>query len=136
MASHVRRHYSDEEIAAALAYLDANGRNYARTARETKVPRSTLQSWDKGRNVNPVPAELRHEKRLDLRSILQDELIAVFAAMPDKRGEADYKTLATAAGILADKFILLEGGVTSRVDVNVRNLPDLPDGTLAGILTD
>jgi hypothetical protein len=56
--------------------------------------------------------------------------------MHSKRDGADYKALATAAGILADKLLLLEGGATSRIEMNVRNLPPLPEDTLDDILTD
>ena len=39
------RKYTAAERAARLAVLKANGGNLARTARETGVPRTTLQSW-------------------------------------------------------------------------------------------
>ncbi len=39
------RTYTDTERAQALAVLDANHGNVARTARETQIPRSTIHLW-------------------------------------------------------------------------------------------
>jgi hypothetical protein len=127
--------YSDEQRAAVLAVLKSNGGNVSRTARETGVPASTIQTWRDNADTLP-PHEVREQNRLSLADLIRAELDAIFEIMPGKREDADYKTLGTVVGILTDKLALLDGGVTSRVDVNVRNLPELPDGTLAGILTD
>jgi transposase-like protein len=128
--------YSDDQRAAVLAALDANGGNLTRTARETGVPRQTIQTWAGQRDAQPVSAELRQENRFSLADLIRAELDAIFEEMHTKRGAANYKELATAAGILADKLLLLEGGATSRVEMNVRNLPEIPATTIAAILTD
>jgi transposase-like protein len=128
--------YSDEQRAAVLAALDANGGNLTRTARETGVPRQTIQTWAGQRDGQPISAEVRQENRLTLADLIRAELDAIFEAMPGKRQNADYKTLGTVAGILSDKLTLLDGGATSRIDLNVRNLPEIPDTTIADILTD
>jgi hypothetical protein len=127
--------YSDEQRAAVLAALDANKGNVTKTARETGVPKSTLIAWRDNVHVPPSD-ELRTTKKLELADLIRAELGAIFDALPGKRGDASYKDVATAAGILIDKLALLQGDATSRVDVNVRNLPDLPADTLNDIFTD
>jgi hypothetical protein len=44
----VKRMYSDEEKASALAALAANGGNALLTAQQTGVPRTTLRKWAGG----------------------------------------------------------------------------------------
>ncbi len=45
MINMAQRRYTDEERAACLASLAANGGNVKKTARECGVPRQTLQRW-------------------------------------------------------------------------------------------
>jgi transposase-like protein len=127
--------YSDEQRAAVLAALDANDGNLSKTARDTGVPISTIQTWRDNRGT-PPSNELRNAKKLELADLIRAELDAIFEAMPGKRGAADYRALTTGAGILVDKLALLQGDPTSRIDLNVRNLPEIPDTTIADILTD
>jgi hypothetical protein len=129
------RKYSDKDKATALAALDANGGNAAKTARETKIPRATIQEWANGRVSDDVP-EIRHETKRELIDMFRDELYEIFAELPHKRGDATYAQLATAAGIFNDKVQLLSGGATSRADVRLSNLPPLPDDQLDNIFSD
>lgn len=80
------------------------------------VPLSTLRGWFNGTR-NPPPAKLRNEKRFDLREAIQKELADIFPAMADKRQDATYRELATAAGILVDKIQLLTGQPTWRGEI-------------------
>lgn len=127
--------YSDDQRAAVLAALDANGGNLSKTARDTGVPKSTLIAWRDNVHVPPSD-ELRTVKKLELADLIRAELAAIFEALPGKRAAASYKDATTAAGILMDKLALVEGDPTSRVEMNVRNLPDLPETTVSAILTD
>lgn len=115
-----RRHYSDNDKATALAALDANGGNLKRTARETNVPVSTLQRWTAGSKNAAIP-DLRTQKRAELSTLFEDEIYAIFEALPAKRHEASYQQLATAAGIYTDKMRLLRGLPTEIVQM----LPDV-----------
>ena len=81
-----------------------------------KVPKSTLRGWFNETN-NPPSAELRTEKRGDLSALITNEIHNILAQMPDAIGEANYKDLATALGILTDKKQLLEGKATSINDI-------------------
>lgn len=130
-----RRSFSDNDKAAALAALDANGGNVYRTAKELNVPRSTLQEWANGRVSHDVP-ELRQQKRQDLHELFLNEIYAIANLLPSKREDATYSQLATAAGIFTDKLQLLTGQATTRADVRVTNVPPIPDDQLDGIFTE
>lgn len=114
-----RRSFSDNDKAAALAALDANGGNVYRTAKELNVPRSTLQEWANGRVSHDVP-ELRQQKRQDLHELFLNEIYAIAELMPTKRHEATYSQLATAAGIFTDKVQLLTGKATQRTEASAK----------------
>lgn len=114
-----RRSFSDNDKAAALAALDANGGNVLRTAKQLNVPRSTLQEWANGRVSHDVP-ELRQQKRQDLHSLFMDEIYAIAELLPTKRHEATYSQLATAAGIFTDKVQLLTGKATQRTETSAK----------------
>jgi hypothetical protein len=100
----------DEERALALAALDANAGNVARTARELALPRKTLEGWARGR-TRPPPAQLRHQKREQLADALEAvvrRLLGVAAAAPIQiKTAADLVKVMTAAGIAIDKMLLL-----------------------------
>ena len=101
-----RRSYSDEQMAVALAGLDANAGNVARTARQLGLPRKTLDQWAKGR-VHPGVANLRHQKKEELADRLDVLAGRLVAAMPSKIAGASLRELAVAVGILIDKLVLL-----------------------------
>lgn len=125
--------YTDSDRAAALAVLQANAGNMARTARETGVPRVTLLGWARDVDRQSRTADLAERKRVDLADIIRAELDAIFGAMEAKRGEASYRELATAAGILVDKLIRLSeaaaGGPGVAAAIEVRSVTiDLAEG--------
>lgn len=118
-----RRHYSDNDRAAALAVLAANGGNLSRTARETGVPRATLQLW-MAEPDRAAPPEVRQEKAFDLAAMFQAELDAVFEAMGRKRSQAHYSDLSRAAGIYTDKLMALGNSMpTQQVDITTGGKP-------------
>lgn len=106
-----RRRYSDEDRATALAALEANGGNVIRTARETGIPRGTLRSWAAG--GSPPPAKVRREKKADLIELLEERLRQILGITV--RDNADLQSLAIFAGVLFDKYLLLQGKATQRV---------------------
>lgn len=113
-----RRHYSDEERAAALAILDARGGNVTAAAKAARVPRTTLLSWldlpDRA-----APSELRRDKRAELAALFEAEAQAALAAARNCRDDARYRELMTGAGIATDKWQLLTGGATARIEHDV-----------------
>ena len=102
-----RRHYSDEDRAAALAALRANGGNVRRTAGQVGVPASTLAGWAAGDHA-PVGAELRAGKKLELADRFEEIARAALGRVTAaKLDEANAPQLLTAAGIAVDKMRLL-----------------------------
>ena len=120
-----RQHYDDEFRASAVLMLEAAGYPgqkgaLSQVANRLSVPESTLRGWFSGAH-NPPPAKVRAEKRIDLREAIREELAGIFPAMAERRQEATYRELATAAGILIDKDQLLSGQPTERQEVNVND---------------
>ncbi len=104
----IRRRYSDEDRAQALAALAANNGNTNKTAEQIGVPEATLRLWAK---TSAVPAEVCEQKKKDLASRLDDLAHALIddLARPERIAEADYQKAATALGIAMDKAALLRG---------------------------
>ncbi len=116
-----KRRYNDEFRTSAVLMLEAAGYpgkegSLAQVSKHVSVPRSTLQGWFNGTR-NPPPPDMRHEKRIDLLSAIQTELAYIFPAMADRRQDASYRELVTAAGILIDKLQLLSGKPTWRGEI-------------------
>lgn len=103
-----RRSYTDADRAAALAALDANADNLARTARETGIPRNTLRRWADGEGVVPQLSELRQEKRTLSLSRIEEVAAEVLECIPNSLAGTPPHQLATAFGILADKIVALK----------------------------
>lgn len=103
--------YSDEQRATALAALDANGGNLLRTAKETRIPRQTLQDWAAGRKPNGAAAavmpEKRQRKREDLAGALDEIAWRCVDLLPEKLENADARQVATTLGIAVEKAALL-----------------------------
>lgn len=107
-----KRTYSDEEKAAALLALDANGGNVAKTAREARVPRKTLEEWEKGR-IHPAVANIRQHEREPLADRLEAMAHDLVDVMPDKLAEASLQQIALTLGIAVDKMRLLREQATA-----------------------
>lgn len=108
----VRRQYSDEERGATLTALDANGGNVSKTARETGVPRKTVEEWRDGRHV-PEVANIRQGKRRALADELEELAYLCLDLLPDKLNDASAAATATALGIAVDKMQVLRGKPSS-----------------------
>lgn len=116
-----RRRYSDEEKAAALAALDANGGNVALTSQQLDIPDSTLRSWSNGRGTNHAIADLRDEKRRELTEELRDIAYALVGALPSKIHDASLRDTGVTLGVVLDKLQLLEGHATTRSELTGKN---------------
>lgn len=108
-----RRHYSDEDRASALAVLEANGGNVSQTSRELGIPRGTLRRWQAG--GAPPPAQMRQEKKASLLDLLEERLRQILGIPVSE--DAGLQSLAIFAGVLFDKYLLLQGKATQRVAI-------------------
>lgn len=114
-----RRSFSDNDKAAALAALDANGGNVYKTAKELGVSYSTLHSWSNGVGVNSDVSAVRDEKKIELA----DKLEAVANRYADHLLEdatvlkTGAKDAAITVGTAIDKMRLLRGLPTEIIQV-------------------
>jgi transposase len=128
MTARRRRSYSDDDKAAALAALAANGDNVNRTARQLGLSESTLRGWKNRRGTPDEIASLRDQKKGDLASSLEVIAHEIVGIIPGKLGEANLRELATALGIVIDKRQLLIGAPTDRTETTTATVQFfLPD---------
>lgn len=118
-----RPNYSDEQRAEVCALLKAAGYPKSKgsltaVAERVGIPARTISRWFNGEN-NPPPDNVVTEKAFDLFDAIESELTAIFKQMQTVRSEANYRELATAAGILLDKMILLKNDGIHKVDLSV-----------------
>lgn len=100
--------HSEDEKAAALAALKANGGKLRKTARETGIPVATLSGWrDADRSgVRTEKKEAAEQALADLYESLAREACGL---LPSAMKRAEAKELGTIVGILTDKMQLLRG---------------------------
>lgn len=115
--------YDDEFRASAVLMLQAAGypdRKGALTqvAAKLGIPQYTLTRWH-NRTSNPPPLKLVKRKKEELVELILSEAYNILREMKDARPDADYRALATAFGIMIDKFQLLSGEATERVEMPV-----------------
>lgn len=112
--------YSKDDRASILAFAIASGYPLKHGSKQyshkiTKVSPITLNKWFS--NIDKyIGMELLEIKIMDLKHLIETELTNIFGQMENKRESASYRDLTTAAGILSDKLILLQGGVTNRTE--------------------
>lgn len=113
-----RRRYSDKERATALAALAANGGNVLRTARDTGIPRKTVELWAKeqaGGTLMPDVAAECQEIKGDLASELEAwawQLLNLNREPAEAR-KARYQERSNGIGIAIEKSRLLREQPTS-----------------------
>lgn len=119
-----RRRYSDDERAAALAALAANGGNLKLTAAQLGIPLATLAAWANGTR-HPEASTSAEQKKPALAGMFRDFVGRVLSLTTDDdiRG-ASLKDRMTAAGIAVDKAQLLDGKATGIVKNDLSDLPD------------
>lgn len=137
-----KRSYSEDDKAAALARLDLNDGNITKTAKELRVPATTLRQWRDGEHVNAGVAKKRDLKKQSLVELFEEIARAYAAraldatAIADTRGKDAVIAFATAT----DKIQLLEGKPTARTEAaaKVEHKIDEPSidrlASIAGIL--
>ena len=108
-----KRQYSDNEKGAALAALDANDGNVSRTAKQLKIPRTTLLEWIADRHVSSDVSDIRQEKRKELSDRLEDLAHTLVDILPAKLPTASVRDLAGALIVAVDKMQLLKGAPTA-----------------------
>ncbi len=108
--------YSDTQRGEVLAILDSNGGNQNLTAKQTNVPRSTIQQWQSGLVSDGVP-KIRQEKKAELSDLFENVARTYLENSVDPLTvmKTGGQQSVTAAGIAIDKMLLLRGQPTSIV---------------------
>jgi transposase-like protein len=102
----LRRRYSDQQKAEALACLAANAGNVKRTARQLGIPAATLTHWSKGR-VPPEVTKDGDQKKQCLAEAMEELAFKLVGLAAKRASRADLKELAVCLGIAIDKMLLL-----------------------------
>jgi transposase-like protein len=108
----IRRRYSDQEQADALAALDANGGEVARTAAALGIPDETLRMWARGlrRPHNPQLLASTKEALAERLEAIAQSMAGVIEGGLDRISPSQ---AAIIMGISIEKFLLLRGEATS-----------------------
>jgi hypothetical protein len=122
-----KRRYTDHDRADALAWLAGNAGNVARTARELRVPRATLQAWAEG-SRHPEAAEHAAPKKAALADLFEHLARESLGLAGERMATASFAQLVLAACQAADKMRLLRGEATA---INEFDLSRLSDEELA-----
>lgn len=113
-----RKAYTQEQKASILAFAIASGYPVRKGSIKYTVANTGICKDPRviGRWYKTVDRDLIEAKVMELKNFVETELTAIFGEMDKKREGASYRDLTTAAGILTDKLIVLEGGVTGRTE--------------------
>jgi len=120
-----KRRYSDQEKAAALAFLDYCKGNLTEAAEGLKIPIKTLQEWRDGRVSDDV-ANIRREKGDSIAALLEDIVILGLKYKLERPQLLSPVDLA----IFADKLLIFSG----RANQITENRNDTPDERKARLL--
>lgn len=120
----MKRSYSDDFIANALATFEANGGvttpgALTRTAKEVGVPHPTMSYWVKTLDAKkPVQhtAPIQH----DFVAIWAESMVKTLEVIDAKRPQASFRDLSIFAGIAADKHLDYRDGRRG-TEINVDN---------------
>ncbi len=118
-----KKRYDDKFRANAVVMLEAAGYPnregaLSQVSQNLGVPISTLHGWASAQH-NPVPSDIRNEKRKELADLLRTEIDAALGEMNHARQDASYRDLGTVAGILIDKLQLLNNEPTENVNTRI-----------------
>lgn len=106
--------YQDEERAALVAFLIANGYpnrmgSLRYTQRVTGVDKGQLKRWFLNQDKWCGGEVLVELKMIELKDLLEKHVQANFEEMDKKRDQASFKELAWSGAVMIDKILALEG---------------------------
>lgn len=105
--------HSDNRKAEALAVLDGNAGNVAKTARQLGIARQTLQEWAQDRHLSADVPEIRQQVKECLADRCESLLGTLLGLMNDKADTAKFSELAFGVEKTAHVMQLLRGEPTS-----------------------
>ena len=116
----LRRTYSEDDRAVALAAYAVNENNLDRTAKFTGIPRNTIRRWVDGEVINAPTVALATVKKGVMADECERLAWKLLGGMDDQQkiDDAALNTLSVSFGTLVDKMRLLRGESTQSVDVS------------------
>lgn len=111
----IYKQYSEDDKAAALAFLDAHDGNTFKAALALDIPETTLRTWKDGMGVHPNIAIKREVKKAELADLFEHAARLYLGRAVDENAinESTGKEAMTAAAIAVDKMRLLRDQATS-----------------------
>ena len=106
-----RRRYSKLRVAELVGQAEVEG--LRPTARKHHIPPSTLQRWRNRPEMARLRTEKHEEVAADVFAVFQKGVRRVEELIPQTD---DLTKVATATGILYDKFALMSGHATQRME--------------------
>lgn len=112
------RRYTDDFRAEVLCYLAACG-NMEKTARDYKIPSTTIQAWRNGSGVNEVVTVKSFNATENLADMFERLVRKIAPQMEAKidSGEESLRDLNASMNTSVDKMRLLRGETTENVGV-------------------
>lgn len=120
-----KRRYTPEDIATALALLEANDGNVFKTAKELGMPMSTLRLWREGKGVTPKILADTEDKKVDLADLFERvvRINLEHAIKTTTVRDMSGRDAVMAAAIATDKMRLLRNQPTN-INRNERTVED------------
>ena len=111
--------YSDTQASEALIRLAINKYDYKLTSKQVGIPERTLRRWDKNVTKKGVP------------ELLERAIERMLMVIPETWHGQDW---AIALGILIDKYQLMHGEPTARIENIFTAIQNLPDDELNDLI--
>lgn len=111
----IYKQYSEDDKAAALAFLEAHDGNTFKAANELDIPETTLRAWKNGMGVHPNIALKCEVKKSELSDLFEAAARLYLGRAVEENAiqESTGKEAMTAAAIATDKMRLLRDQATS-----------------------
>jgi transposase-like protein len=123
-----RREYTERDKATVFAFLEGNGGNIKRTARESNIPVSTVRDWKREWEAKGITEAMREvlpaviEDIADAFESVRNEALLLLQARV-KSGDITSSQLVATIGMLTDKLQMIRGNPTKVTEHRV-SLPE------------
>lgn len=126
----VFKKWQDEERAAMVAFLIANGYpnrvgSVRYTQKITGVDKGQLKRWFLNQDHYCGGEVKVQTKMLELKELLEKEIVSALNGMELKRDSASYKDLSLTVAIYTDKLLAMEGKASNITENRVNTWQDL-----------
>ena len=118
--------YSPVEKLEVLIKLAVNKYDFSMTASDTGIPERTLRRWANRKNV-------QIDIKRDIPGLLERAIERMLINIPENWTAHDW---AVAVGILYDKWLLLQGKPTDKIEYLIKQIEGIPNDELERLFTE